>query len=416
MNDRNHNYVAIVAEHDTLGPSLFTARLRHARHYVEVAAEAELRYRQGGIGQLDGLARFDQERAQIDAAWLWARTQPPSEDVDVLLSSFAYATVEIGDLRYGKRDERIPQLEAALAAARRWEATELAAAWLGNLGLAYHYSGELRVAIAYHAQHLELAQKIGDTVGIVNALTNIGMASFGLLDYPTARQSYEAALALAQEHGDERGVALSLGHLGPVYLALGEVERAEESLRQGISAAQALGDRRLEAATLGDLGNLHYEQGDAAAALALYQQQLAIVRELGNRRAEAIAHSNLGNAALALGDATQAEHSYRTALERALEAGEQRVTAIVGWNLALRLEQRGALAAAAELFQRCVDYERSVGHPDAEADATYLEQLRARIIIGDPEMSPRSVPPASKGCSSTVRPIGYGDHDEAEPA
>ena len=34
---------------------------------------------------------------------------------------------------------------------------------------------------------------------------------------------------------------------------------------------------------------------------------------------------------------------------------------------------------AADLMQVCVDYEREIGHPDAEKDAAHLAALRARI-------------------------------------
>lgn len=378
-------------------PSLFTGKLRHAQHYVDAASRAETLFKQGGAGQQAGLALFDQERPQIDAAWFWTRAQPPSEEIDALLNSFAYATVEIGDLRYNKRAERIPQLQAALEAARRWNATELIAAWFGNLGLAYHYSGDLHTALVYHAQHLDLARQIGDTGGAVNALTNIGMAYFGLVNYDMARQSYELGLAIARHHEDRRGEIMLLGHLGPVYMALNDLERAEDYLHQEIAGARNLGDRRLEASGLGDLGNLYYQRGDADAALTCYREQMVIVRDLGNLRAEAIAHSNIGNAELALEDAAAAEHSYRLALQRAQEAGEQRVAAIAGWNLALRLEQRGDLAGAAELFQRCVDYERSIGHPDAEADAAYLHQLRERLATDGAIRPYASEPPPGKG-------------------
>src|SRR6266498_6147730 len=135
--------------------NLVEIKLRHARHYVEVAAYAEQCYRQGGINQEEGLAFFDTERPQIDAAWTWVRSQPRENgEIAILLNAFAYATIEIGDLRYAKAHERIPQLEAALAVLPPDADPQLEAAWLGNLGLAYYCLGNIRQAITYHERHL----------------------------------------------------------------------------------------------------------------------------------------------------------------------------------------------------------------------------------------------------------------------
>jgi len=56
-------------------------------------------------------------------------------------------------------------------------------------------------------------------------------------------------------------------------------------------------------------------------------------------------------------------------------AGEVRAS----WNLGLALEGEGDLAGAAAAMQVCVDYEREIGHPDAEKHAARLAELRARL-------------------------------------
>ena len=104
-----------------------------------------------------------------------------------------------------------------------------------------------------------------------------------------------------------------------------------------------MGDRRGEGQTLGNLGLAYASLGDARQAISFYEQHLVIAREIGDRRGEAI----------------------------------------VSWNLGLALEQQGQLAQAAAAMQICVDYEREIGHPDAEQDAARLEEVRRRIVGGD---------------------------------
>ena len=67
----------------------------------------------------------------------------------------------------------------------------------------------------------------------------------------------------------------------------------------------------------------------------------------------------------------------------ACAAGDRRGEAIVSWNMGLAYENLGDLSRAAESMQVCVDYEREIGHPDAEKHAARVAALRARLA-GEP--------------------------------
>ncbi|HUS15345.1 MAG TPA: hypothetical protein VM536_10055, partial [Chloroflexia bacterium] len=159
-------------------PDAEALRARHATYYAQVAARAEGRYREGGAGMGDGLALFDADRAQIDAGWAWARAHAGTDAGDRLLVAYTEATVQIGDLRYEKRGARIPQIEAALAAARRTGDPVTEAGMLGNLGVAYQTLGEVRQAIPLHEQQLALARALGDRRREGMALGSLGTAYY----------------------------------------------------------------------------------------------------------------------------------------------------------------------------------------------------------------------------------------------
>jgi hypothetical protein len=63
----------------------------------------------------------------------------------------------------------------------------------------------------------------------------------------------------------------------------------------------------------------------------------------------------------------------------AREICDQCAESLASWNLGLTLEKEGDLARAVELLQVSVDFQREIGHPDAEKDTTWLEQLRQRL-------------------------------------
>ena len=68
---------------------------------------------------------------------------------------------------------------------------------------------------------------------------------------------------------------------------------------------------------------------------------------------------------------------YEQALEIARDIDDLRGDATDSWNLGLLLEDSDP-ARAADLMLVCVDYEREIGHPDAEKHAEDLRQVQAR--------------------------------------
>jgi tetratricopeptide (TPR) repeat protein len=264
------------------------ARLRHAQHYASVAAEAEEQYRRGGKYVLLGLTLFDGERANIDAGWQWAREQTggASQEIDALLLDYADATVYIGDLRYDKRRERIPQLEAALGAARRLKDRGAEGVALGNLGAAYADLGEIGKAIQYHEQLLQIARQIGDRQGEGSALGNLGQAYADLGEIGKAIPYYEQGLQIARQIGDRRGEGSTLGNLGNAYVVLGKPSIAIPYYEQHLEIARQIGDRQGEAISSWNMSRLLTKEDDVARAIELMQVMVDYEREIGHPAAE----------------------------------------------------------------------------------------------------------------------------------
>ena len=60
------------------------------------------------------------------------------------------------------------------------------------------------------------------------------------------------------------------------------------------------------------------------------------------------------------------------------EIGDRRGEGIASWNLGLAYEKQERYAEACALMQVTVDFERAIGHPDAEPDAEHLVQVCAK--------------------------------------
>ena len=257
----------------------YDAAKRHAEHYLTVASQADDTYTSGGEGVLEGLRRFDRERAHIEAGQAWAAEHASSDDrAATLAEEYPMRAPNVLELRQHPR-ERIRWLEASVEAARKLGHKDREGMALGNLGLAYAALGETRRAIEY----------------------------------------FEQDLAIARETGDRRGEGMTLGNLGNAYADLGETRRAIESYEQQLTITRETGDRsttyeRGEGAVLGNLGVAYRRLGETRRAIGYYEQQLVITRETGDRRGEGNALWNMSLALDKLGERAKAVEHARDAL------------------------------------------------------------------------------------------------------
>jgi tetratricopeptide (TPR) repeat protein len=396
----SHALVHTYARHRMSPPADVTGRL--AAYYTTLARE------QSALG-LPGYALLDAERPHLMAILGACVTVQDWDGAE----SLAWAMDDYLDIQ-GHWTERVTAIEAGLAAARALGHRQDEGGFLRNLGNAYSALGEVGRAIEYYEQALEIACEIGDrrgegaalgnlgnaysALGEVgraigtfeqaleiareigyrrwegNHLGNLGSAYLALGEVGRAIEYYEQALVISREIGDRRNEGNWLGNLGSAYLTLGEVGRAIEYHEQSLMISREIGDRRGEGTSLGNLGNAHSDLGEVGRAIEYHEQALVIAREIGNRRGEGNHLGNLGSVYLALGEVGRAIEYHEQALVILREIGDRRGEAFRCWNLGLLYEESDP-ARAAELMQVRVDYEREIGHPDAEPDAQRVRSL-----------------------------------------
>lgn len=314
------------------------AQRRHAEYFLELLRTAEQLYRQGGKSIDRALRLFDAEWSNLQSGFIWASEHFHEDEIAAkICDDYPNAGVFLLDLRQHPR-QRICWRELALAAARQRKDRRSEGLHLDRLGHAYAALDKPRRAIEYHEQSLAITHEAG------------------------GRQSEGPTLAL----------------LGNAYLDLGEPQRAIEHYEKALAIAREVGDRRFEGGTVGNLGRAYAALGEPKRAIDHFERHIASARETGNRRSEGIGLLNLGRAYQELGEPGRAVALYEQSLSIASEIGDRATEAYVSWNLG-EIEEAGDLARAADLMQICVDYEREIGHPDTEKDASYVAALRARI-------------------------------------
>ncbi len=248
--------------------------LAHARHYTAVGDEADDLYLTKGK-TTDGLALFDRERAQIEAAYAWLAARDDEAAARQIIA-LVNAVVYTGQgLRFHPR-QRIAWLQGQLCAARRVQDRGTEGAALGNLGVAHDAWGDARKAIEYHEQALVISREIGDRRGESNALGNLGLAHDALGDARKAIEFHEQALVIDREIGDRRGESNALGNLGNAHDALGDARKSIEYHEQALVISREIGDRRGEGNALFNSALAHDKLGNRAEAIARAASALAI--------------------------------------------------------------------------------------------------------------------------------------------
>ncbi|MBL8171651.1 MAG: tetratricopeptide repeat protein, partial [Acidobacteria bacterium] len=311
---RLHDLVRVFAANRCSDTERPTYHQRHAEHFLIVLKEADRLYLQGGEAIRAGLALYDREWSNAQAAWAWitehTETIPRALE---LCSEYPNASTYFAYLRQNPL-EQIGWRETALAAAQKLGRKDAQGVHLGNLGIAYESLGQPQRAIEFYEQVLAIARETGDRRGEGQSLNNLGLAYAELGEPRRAIEFCEQSLTIRREIGDRLGEGRTLNNLGIAYKNLGEPQRAIEFYEQALPIRREIGDRRGEGATLGNLGIAYANLGEARRAIEFYEQQLAIAREIGDRRGEATALWNTAEMLKALGDRVQAITSAEAAL------------------------------------------------------------------------------------------------------
>jgi len=196
----------------------------------------------------------DERRAQVlldlaDASeWLWDSSQARQYTHQALaiaektgndnLVACVMSTLAFSEVSDARPQEGLEHYEQAFARATDRHAPYLIVG-MEFSGLALYWVGRYADAIARNREALQLAREVSNTVTIVRALTNLGMAQAGLGAYAEAVNSLEEARRFGEEHGVLAWLARAISTLGGLYLDLGDFARAESTANEARDLSRA---------------------------------------------------------------------------------------------------------------------------------------------------------------------------------
>ncbi|KPV53178.1 hypothetical protein SE17_11160 [Kouleothrix aurantiaca] len=268
-------------------------QVRHAQYYARVAMYVEdslfLKNK-----ALEGLKLFDLERENIDTGWAWAHSKSGTLAGDSLLYIYSNATTHIGSIRYDAKTERLPQLDAALAASRRIGNDYLIMITLGNLGATHRYLGNFENAAYYYGQTLKIARQLNNVDNVARALSGIATACIGINLLDEAIDLYEQRLKIALVRNDKYAESVTLMNLSGIHIKKGDYSKATIYCEKSLIIMRMLGYKHIEGRIIGNLATINLRLGNTQAAIDYYKQALAIMQAIGDRDGETTVTKDLG--------------------------------------------------------------------------------------------------------------------------
>ncbi len=251
----------------------------------------------------------------LAAAFLAASCHKDTEHVDVLRSQVDSAVYSAGDTdslsalfaAYGREGNSYGEMAAALELGKR----------LRNESRFYD-------AIDVHKKGLAAAEKLRDTLQIVQALNNIGTnyRRLGILD--EASSWHYRALSLCDQYSGTRNPedrkalknrVVSLNGIGNVQLTMGNDVEAEKAFRQALSGEASLGSALGQAINYANLGSILESRDMKDSARFYYEKSLEFNTLAKSDLGISLCHAHFGRLAEKEGDYANAIEEYRKAYE-----------------------------------------------------------------------------------------------------
>jgi len=132
----------------------------------------------------------------------------------------------------------------------------------GDIGNIHNRHGDFDRALECYREKLDLSQKLGYKIGILQALGNMGLALTELGDITEARGCFERQLTVSREANDPEGIEGACSGLGEIFTQLADYTRAEEYFKLAIAVDIEHGLQNDLAVDYLGLAEMYLKKGD----------------------------------------------------------------------------------------------------------------------------------------------------------
>ena len=193
-----------------------------------------------------------------------------------------------------------------------------------ELGKKLRNASQFYEAIDVHKRGLVAAEKLRDTVQIIQALNNIGTNYRRLAILDEASSYHYQALTYCDQYSGSRNPddrtarknrVVSLNGIGNVQLTLGNADEAENAFRQALKGENELGSALGQAINYANLGSILESREMLDSARYYYGKSLEFNEKVKSDLGVSLCHAHFGRLAEKEGDYDTAIEEYRQAYD-----------------------------------------------------------------------------------------------------
>jgi CHAT domain-containing protein/Tfp pilus assembly protein PilF len=243
--------------------------------------------------------------------------------------------------------------------------------------------GDYAQALGISQLAARIAERIGDPVGMGNALCDLGFV-YELQNRPEqALDCLQKSFAIFVKTGDKRGKARALLRIGHTRESQGLFDQALEYYDKSLAISLEAEDRSAAALIFNNLGNVHSSLGHYELSLELYQKSRALSEELNDKETMGLALNNIGvyyNDHGRYAEALECLQQGIKILEEMGSAGDKLDLAIRLINTGIVYKQFGRADQALAYYQRSlkifeeIEYERGIANAQNNIGVAYKSQ------------------------------------------
>ena len=355
-----------------------------ASSYLQLAARnatspgelAEIRVALAHLSETGG--RFDEVEELCDLAIEWFDGQGDERRSLTLRRLRERARMELGQPAL----VTLEALKVLEAEAKRLGFDHENVAVLLMMSQTYGRLGDRRTSERFAAEGVAMAEQVGDTLLLADAVTRLGGAMFS--ESPNrAYTILERALSLYETAGDARGQARTYGNMGVVAQFESRLDVAFEAYSKAITVGRAGGIPDMWGVGAMNLGVLHQRCGDYDKARDLFSEALGLFVAVKHSEYQLAALFNLAHAEREVGRWESATQLYETTVSLAQRIGQADIEAgaTAGAGLcALELGNEDAARTAIRALRS-----RTKDRTDWFVGREVVEALQIRTDVGDDE-------------------------------
>jgi class 3 adenylate cyclase/tetratricopeptide (TPR) repeat protein len=140
-----------------------------------------------------------------------------------------------------------------------------------------------------------LAERLGDDIGMAQALNMIAFLQNQQGNYTEATSAAQGALARAISANDRHQIAKAYRMLGATQVPQGKYDAALELFFQALPIIEELHDNKGLTSTLGSIATAYSSIGNFSRSMEYNRKALALAQVTGNTRSQAILLNNIGD-------------------------------------------------------------------------------------------------------------------------